>query len=408
MKPVIYALVITFLWTVICNAKSLLDSAYQYQKLKDHEKAIGFCERFVQVKSISEKQKSEAYFAMGFSYNKLGQPSNAIQSYLLSIDAYDHPKCLARAHYNIAYIYDTFSHYEQAIEHYNIALSLTDSPAKRGKYLVARAISYKYIGQYSEALNDVLEAQDIALTDIENNRRLLYNAYNQRGLIKVAAGDFGEAIEYFNYANDLGLHIKSYVNIGLTYTKAEEDQKAIEAFTNALAKKQNKDQRFKTYQALGELYVKFQNHEKAAQYLKMAEDQYDSLLYPDGDDIRLFSTFGTFYKHSGDSAKSIHYFEKSANLYMTLEEVKSELLINAKKMELENTEKQFYARQKAEQEKQTALIIGGVTFGVLLLIIITLVYVYKTRRNRVERMKEDARSGIRTVLNISDELVDTE
>lgn len=408
MKSVIYAVVITFLWTVNCNAQSLLDSVYHYQKIKEHEKTIDLCERFVQTKGVRDQQKSEAYFAMGFSYNKLSQPANAIQSYLHSIAAYDHPKCLARAHYNIGLIYSAFCHYKQAIDHYDLALSLVDDQSKRGKYLVSRSVAFKYNGQFTDALNDVLEAQAIAFEDIENNKRLLYNAYNQRGLIKMAAGDYADAHHYFMYANDINIERKTYVNMGLNFIKAKKYDDAIQTLKKALDTQNNINHRFKAHQALGELYLTIKNYEEAISHLAEAETIYVDLHYPEAGDIEVFMTTGELFKQKGNASQSSNYFERAAVLFKELEFIKTELLLNAKKMELENTEKQFYARQKAEQEKQTALIIGGVTFGVLLLIIITLVYVYKTRRNRVERMKEDARSGIRTVLNISDELVDTE
>ena len=273
MKRVIYAVFCALLSTSLCYSQSLLDSVYHNQKLKKHLKAISLCEQLLDGDEFSNKEKSDIFFAMGYSFKNLNQPSNAIKFYLLSVEAYNEPICHGRAHYNIGNIYKDFQHYSQAIEHYNIAISLTENRAKRGKYLVSRAIARKYNDELADALNDVLNAQEIALEDVEKNKVLLHKAYNQRGLIKMAIGNYDEALQYFDYANELNDKLNTYVNIGLCYVEGGEDQKAIGAFNRALLSKQHSSQKFKSYQALGEIYSRLEENDEALKFLQRSEER---------------------------------------------------------------------------------------------------------------------------------------
>ena len=305
---------VVFTAVIPLQADTLLDKAINAQKAKEYDKAIKYAEQYLETSELDEVSQNYALFTIGYCYEKKRNPSQAIDYYLRSNKVYKHGDLNANAHVRIGLVYNNFNLYQEAIEHFNHALSLNTREAFEGNILIWRAIAYKYISKYDSALSDVLKAERIALKDLENRKRLLFNSYAQRGLIKRKMEDYDEAIRFFELANDLQIGRNTLINIGGTYHARGENTKAIEVYKTALASKQHIEQRFKTFQKLGEIHAEIQLNDVAQTFLKEAEAIYSQVLYPDSEDIDVYHSLAQASKLIGQSTQYSQFLERGYSI----------------------------------------------------------------------------------------------
>ena len=387
MKSLLIALLLTSCFAIAGSSQTLLDSAIAEQKQKNYDQALAYALEFLKTPNLSEASQSHALFTMAYCYEKKRNPLNAVIHYLeaIQVDADDARN--VKAHYNIGALYKNFHLYDEAIRHYSRSIELNKDEAIKGKILIARAICYKYKSQYDSSLLDILEAQKIALEDAEHRKRLLYNAYNQRGLIKREMGQYDESMRYFQYANDLDIGINTLVNIGYVYHLRKQYNKAIETYMTTLGTKQNVDQQFKTYQKLGELYMELGKDSKSNLFLTKAESLYPEILYPDVHDINVYRSLANTYKESGEMQLYSKFFEQGYELLEDFTLLTQALLLEANKQQLISTEENFYQKQEQQEEvsllKKSAL---AIVVSVLAILLITLAILKRTKKKNKQKM----------------------
>ncbi|MGB3465083.1 MAG: tetratricopeptide repeat protein [Cyclobacteriaceae bacterium] len=380
----------------------MLDSAYYYQRTKHYQQAIRYSEDFIQKDDVTKEGRYNAFNIIAYCHRKSGKPAPALKNYLKALSIYENPYHNARVYYNIGNIYKDYHLYDKAITSYNKALALNTDEELEIKYLISRSIAYKYNNQYHLALEGILMAEKLLANAPENRQSLLYKCYNQRGLIKYETQSYEEAIKYFGYANDLDTRRNAFINIGLCYTELGNDSQAIEAYLSALKTNQNRDQRFKTYQNLGEMYMKLDDRPRAFTYLQQAGNYYDSLLYPEAEDVEIFGLIAAYHKQAGNLGASLAYLEKANKLLNQLDEKKSELLLESEKQELLATEKRFHIDEQYNSSKKLVILCAVLALGILLTgLLITRYFLAKKARIKALH-KEEARSIVKKYNLIAD------
>lgn len=395
------------------KAQTLLDSAINSLESKKYDQAIKYAEQYLKSADLDAASKKYALFSIARGYEKKRSPSKAIDHYLKALEVFYDANLNAKIYYNVGLLYNNFHLYDQAIGCFNLAFQLNTNETFEGSILVYRAIAYKYSAKYDSALIDALAVQNLAFEDLENRKWLLYKSYNQQGLISKALKDYDEAVRFFELANDLQVGKNTLVNIGSTYQARGDYRRAIDIYQAALGSKQNSDQRFKTYQKLGEAYAEMDMNNDSYTFLIEAEAIYPEILYPDVDDIDVYSSLAESCKKTGRSAQYSLYLETGYALQRERNKITDALLLEANKQKILSTVDEHYARLAQEKKDRENRFLALAGLVVSLLIIGWQGYVRWAGKKAIERKKEAAKAYIRSSFqrsssNIPDELIDSQ
>ena len=198
------------------------------------------------------------------------------------------------AHINLGSVLFDEGKTEEAIAHYNKAISIMPnlilSYNKRG-------IAYAKLGRYQRALEDFSNA---ILLNPDN-----VISYNCRGNIYVELGQYQGAIQDYNKA----ISIKpddadAYFNRGIVYVKLGQYQMAIEDFSNAIRLKPDNAA---AYNSRGAIYTKFGQYQMAIQDL-------NNTIRLKPDDADAYNNRGIIYTKFGQYQMAMEDFNNAIRL----------------------------------------------------------------------------------------------
>jgi signal transduction histidine kinase/Flp pilus assembly protein TadD len=146
-----------------------------------------------------------------------------------------------RAEYAIAFLYKGQGLYEEAIEHYKLALQTAQNNGyndREKSILNGLALSYYYASQFDKSLE--YHFKSLALREKEGNQKEIALSANNIGLVYYQINDFHKAMLYFNLAKKIEEEqnseslVGTYVNLGLAQMGLNDFDVALENFNKAL------------------------------------------------------------------------------------------------------------------------------------------------------------------------------
>ncbi len=169
--------------------------------------------------------------------------------------------------------------------------------------------------KYSEALESYFEAQEKGL-----------NAYREAKLYSgIAAcycqlGEYESCIEYYNMSLELEpANFDAWVNLGISYRKTGDSDKAMESYKTALEYDPEDNSSVPLYTSLGSLYIELDKPMSAISYLEKARE-----LYPEKADIHAYLALA--YKMSFEPELSAESLAKAKELgYTKIDEIQEQL-----------------------------------------------------------------------------------
>lgn len=222
--------------------KSLFVQAKKYTYANDIKKAMEtFQQALIRAVEVDDSEtKSKILYEIGKIYDSNDYLSQALTSYNQSLSETNDTNIKTKAHFSMAKIYDDVAEFEPAINHYLSSIS--------------------YAGE-----SENLTAQSTSLTKIGN---IYTDKYNK------------EAFEYYSEAQILAdetsnSKVKGYVsgNIGNAYSKFNEPQSALKAYSEAVKdyqEAQSPDKMAINYQKAAEVMESYGNSQKAKSLLQKA------------------------------------------------------------------------------------------------------------------------------------------
>ena len=185
-------------------------------------------------KNEKARKDAEAHRRLGDAYNRQGNITRALRSYLDALEIYEADP---DTHYSIGLAYQQKENYEKAIEHFNRAIELKPDmgPAKN-----SLGVSYIKIEDYDraiEVLQKLIEDQgfDIYLTP-HYPKYNLGLAYYHKGEYETARGYFKQVSAYFasGIPKDR-IYILNSRAYGLTYLDTGDPVEALKYFDKVTA-----------------------------------------------------------------------------------------------------------------------------------------------------------------------------
>ena len=397
MKKLIFTLIIT-LFCFKSYTQSLLDSAYFYIDLKEFDTSLNYAMRYLKRADLSQDQKGEAYFTIGYNYEKKRMPLDAMNFYSLASRNYENTFCKGLSHKNMGLLFKKFGLYNEAIEQLSKALDYNTNEIKESKYLISRAISYKNVAKYDSAFKDVYEAERIATK--MKDKSMLFECYNQMGLIKKDAGDYEEAIAYFKSANLLNTDNKAYINLGKTYQLSGNMKKAQSSYEKALGSKLSIKQKFKVNQNLGELNFEMGEVSKAISYFNLGIELFEELSYKEVDDIEIHRSLANCYKLLKNSEETIFFLEINSDLHLEFNRYQNKLLDKYRKQLLSDAEKSVIFQIKEQKKKEKTIYLASGLVGLSFCISILFFSRYIRNKKESKSIKKELDNAIGDLTNI--------
>jgi two-component sensor histidine kinase len=240
------------------------------------EKALDYA---LQIKEIAtnEKQKANAYNAIGNVYSYMKDYPQALENYQQSLEIdqkFNNQEGIAKSYINIGVIYLNLSDYHTSLEYFLKALKMVESNGDKYSYgAVLKNIGsvYWYLKNYGKALEYFMKAKEIEqqLIDLEG----VAGSLNNIGTIHWLANDYKKALDYFEQALVVARRIKDQIiiagtlnNIGELYFSEKKYQKAMQYYEQSLAiKKEINDKSGIAYTLLnlGNLFLERNELDKA-------------------------------------------------------------------------------------------------------------------------------------------------
>ncbi len=217
-------------------------------------------------------------------------------------------------------------------ETYEIARETDYNEIERVLEMLAKC--YMFNAEVVKSMNTYIEALDIAKTN--DNKEMIIRISSGIASESAALGNNKEALKYYDEAYQLIKQDKSISQDTLTYGIYSTDgmfqcylnendlemawfylNESREFINKQEAGKVKEDNLTKHYLSLGEYYVAKDNVKKAIEYLKMAEDRFNSETYFNytNFDIELYTAYGDAYLAKRDYDKALEYYKKVEKLY---------------------------------------------------------------------------------------------
>ena len=187
--------------------------------------------------------------------------------------------------------------FNEAIDHYNKAIGMTPITPDHILAFNNRGLAYNKLGQNQRALEDFNKAINLDRYDMR--------AYKNRGVTYAKLGLYQSALEDFNEAIRLKPnYADTYINRGVTYAKLDQYQRALEDFNKATRLKPNYAD---PYYNRGVAYIDLR------QYQSALEDFNEAIrLKPDYADA--YSNRGGIYLNQGYKDLGCHDAQKACQL----------------------------------------------------------------------------------------------
>jgi len=315
---------------------SIANSLY----LTDPEKSITYAselEKLVVSESVGkqiiagDKYLSEAWLLKGKSYLTMNQNEKADSVFINAVKLWQkkgNKNGEAKAQFKIGRIWQSFSGYKEALEHYNQSLSLEEELGNKkdigvslyqmgsvyddlGEFLPAdentrkaydifkelgdqkrMAICLNNLGNFQNSLGDNMKALDfffeaLKINESINNKDEISKNLNNIGVVYLGMEKYSKAREYFQQSYDIVSQLgkkESMLyglgNIGITYSAEDNFEKALEYFRKVLQLSRelgNKPAIARTYNNIARIYEDMRDSEKAMDYYSIAFSINDSI-----------------------------------------------------------------------------------------------------------------------------------
>ncbi|MGB3465856.1 MAG: tetratricopeptide repeat protein, partial [Cyclobacteriaceae bacterium] len=306
------------------------------------------------------------------------KPAMAIIFYLQAVSTYESAECKSRAYSNIGIIYKKYGLYEKAVAYYTKALHHTADTKRKGRFLINRAISYKKNGDYDSALFDAFYALEIGKN--ENYEKVIYQAYNQLGLIKKDVGEYKQAITYFSETSHLINKESSIINLGKTYFLLGSIDSARLYLHKAIDVLDDK-KHFIANQILGEVYQDANKFNRAIRHFKAADKLYSEKSFTTLDDIDLYLNLGQCYERLGQSELAIYYYKRRGDLVYEYADIQHRLLTVYEKNIVEEAESQYFKEEQRKADFNTLVLYLLLAIGGIILVFVPAIWLYKRNKN---------------------------
>jgi tetratricopeptide (TPR) repeat protein len=229
----------------------LLRQAYQVYDDKKYDEAIMLYEKVLKTDPVN----SDAWFYLGYSYEKVGKRDKAIEAWRKSIELKPDN---AEAHYNLGVTLGVKGETEEEIKEYREAIRLkpdfAEAHARLGATLGLKGEKEEAIREYREAIRhkpDFAEAHNVlgvalgqkgeteeAIREYREAIRLkpdLADAYNNLGITLGKKGETVAAIKEFREAIRLKPdYVGAHNNLGVALGKKGETDEAIKEYREAI------------------------------------------------------------------------------------------------------------------------------------------------------------------------------
>ncbi len=232
--PIIFLFVLsTFFSLAQTTAKEWLDKA---EKLYDDGKYSEAAVAYDKVTVLDPKSQI-AFYQAGWCYNDLDKFENAIDRLkkAVALNQNDH-----KALQELGYAYKKMTKYDDALNSLKKAIELKPT----------YALAYKQLGDVYQDLNknaDAIAAYKKCYDNDSNNDDACYNL----GYIYNGEGQYEEALEWLDKANNIKQSVDVFNEIGYANYKLEKNDEAINAYKNAL---KINDKNSTAYKGIGDVY----------------------------------------------------------------------------------------------------------------------------------------------------------
>jgi class 3 adenylate cyclase/Tfp pilus assembly protein PilF len=305
---------------------SIANSLY----LTDPEKSITYANELEELafsdasgkQNISwDKYHSEALMLKGKSYLSQGQNDKADSVFMAGVKLWqkkgDKNK-EAKAHFKIGWIWQSFSGYPDALEHYNLSLALENELGNRtdaGVILYQIGSVYDDLGEFLPADENTRKAYDI-FKELGDEKRMAI-CLNNLGNFQNSLGDNTKALDFFLQAlkinealNNTDEISKNLNNIGVVYLGMEKYSKAREYFLQSfviISKSGKKESILRGLGNIGITYSAEDNFKKALEYFQ----QVLQLSREIGNKPAISTTYNNIariYEDMNESEKALEYY----------------------------------------------------------------------------------------------------
>lgn len=257
--------------------------------------------------------KGEAFFTLGYIYNELGKPFKAIQYYAQAAEYYTKNDCLSNTFENLGLIYKGFNQHSIAIYYFSKAIALEgEYPERLMRKLYSRSTSYRRSDRTNLALEDLLDAEEIAFKIGQDSFRA--KIYNQLGLLFKFRGELSKAGSYYFQALQIYETRDAYHNYANLKKELGDTLSAERYFLKAI-EIADQDKLITTYIDLGEMYFNWGKPEKADFYLNQALKIYQKNGDVVFNHVKLFEVLA---KASPDVEKAAEYRDLAFARYKEL------------------------------------------------------------------------------------------
>ncbi|SOD11618.1 tetratricopeptide repeat-containing sensor histidine kinase [Pedobacter xixiisoli] len=281
--------------------------------------------------------------------------------------------------------------YDKALAYFMDALSISEKNKHKLGMLEGRVVfaeTYYNLGEYENALSNLRIAEEIDKQIPLSNLSL--NMYINFGYVYTQKGEYAKAIEYVekglsksNKVEYNGLKISLLLQLGTVYFRSGKQEQSIKIFKEALAftrKIKNVLREQFTLVELSQVYVKKQPDSALfylSQALKIAEEH---KMYRQ--QIAALDKIGDLYKAKGNLAKALSSREKRNEIaeQFFYKDMAKQVASLESAYELEKSKAQLNELTVESKEQQiVSYIILSVAVGTFLVLIITLVYYFRSK-----------------------------
>jgi len=255
--------------------------------------------------------------AFGLYLNAPDSARSIAEKALLLSEKSNYKAGIGRSFLNIAHVYWSQSYYPMALVYLNKALiSLPKAkPLQLADCYELRGRTYAEIGNYKEALDDLLTAEKFA----GNNTDELAEVHSERSYVYMLLKDYNKAIEEANQSLALNKIAKDFKSIAIVYGRLGSISIYIKDYKAALAysdtayqmsqKVGNNRLRAKTMIGYATIYNLQHNYIKAVPYAKNGAALADSIGIMDALSTA-YQELVTSYEQTGDLKAAMFYQKK--------------------------------------------------------------------------------------------------
>lgn len=299
---------------------------------------------------------------------------------------------------NIALIFRKHFQYDEAQNYYTEALEISYKQKfvdHQLELLYRKAMVYKEIGDYKEAVELLFEASNLA--DNQGNFKKLININQQLGLIFYRIQDFENSKNHFFKIFEFKTKIDDFSiyggrtchNIANLYLSEGDTLKAEEFFLTSLEYKlqsSSSEKIFLTYMDLGELYLnlrKFQqaknNYDKALAYYNPSSDP---------EKFKIYKQLSTLYGFLGDAKKFAEYNTKYTECLEKHLKTSEELAQMDQQYNIQLVTQRYFELVESQKRMAALKKYGGFAVAGILSFILILLIVSRIRKTRLKKSLE--------------------